>query len=224
VLGWGWTYFNLKTVTLTGNRSLPTGRLEQSVRAQLGRQWLGLGRNLITLDLGSLEHGLLDQYPEIRRAQISRSWPQTLKIKIEERQVTLGWRTGGVTYLLDTDGTIVNGLGEAAARLPVIEDSSNLPVKPGDRVVPARFVQFCSELVEQITNTTGLTSTELKVPDTTSELYVKVNRPYFIKFDTTRGASEQLQQLKVVLTELAKQPKKPAEYIDLRIAGKAYYK
>ena len=113
---------------------------------------------------------------------------------------------------------------EPGLTLPVVEESTNLPVKIGDRVVPASFIGFCSGLIETLPKKSGLQITGMRVPDTTSELYVVTNRGYYLKFDTTRSSSEQVGDLKIVLDTLARQKKTPAEYIDLRIAGKAYYK
>jgi cell division septal protein FtsQ len=136
----------------------------------------------------------------------------------------LGWNSGGVTYALDAGGKIIGLLSEVGSNVPVVTDSTNLPVKVGDTVAPARFVTFSTTLATNLPKETGIAISSLRVTDTTSELYVVTNKGYQLKLDTTRGVEEQLADLKQVLATLSTQKKTPAEYIDLRIANKAYWK
>jgi cell division septal protein FtsQ len=145
-------------------------------------------------------------------------------LEMTERQPLLAWKSGVQVFALDVEGVAVSYQSDVGLKLPVVEDSTNLPVKIGDRVVPARFVSFATGVIATMPKKTGLQITGLRIPDTTSELYVVTSRKFFIKFDTTREVDEQVGDLKAVLDTLSKQNKTPAEYIDLRIAGKAYYK
>lgn len=157
----------------------------------------------------------------LRDVSLGRQWPSTLLVKVTERQPSLNWQTGGQTYLLDNDGSII-GISDDATK-PTVVDTSNLPVKPGDRVAPARFVDFCLKMVEQV-SAMGLGVVSLRITDTTNEVQATINKGYAIKFDSTRDVTDQISDLRLVLDTLAKQQKKPTEYVDLRIQGKAYYR
>lgn len=105
--------------------------------------------------------------------------------------------------------------------MATVIDTANIPVKPGDRVAPSRFVRFVEDLSGQFNAKTGLAIDNFQVPESTSEVYAKTNKGYLIKLDTTRPAADQLADLALVLKNL--NGKIPSQYIDLRVAGRAYY-
>jgi cell division septal protein FtsQ len=183
----------------------------------------GLGqRNLLTLDSGQLESDLLRQDPLLRSVDVRRSWPHGLVVSSVPKQPSMGWETGDQRYVLDRDGTVI---GELAANspLPVVTDGSNLPVKIGSQVVAARFVTFATDLVGALAGQ-GIAVKHMDVKDTTFDLSVSTNKSFRLVFDTSRPVAGEIEDLKSILALLAVQHRAPAEYIDLRIAGKAYYK
>lgn len=222
LLIWGWwSIFLVKKVTVEGSSSYPASMVQEAAQGQLDKRWWW--RNLTTLDTRKLQDSLLKAQPQLESVDISRRWPSRLNLKVTEREPNLAWRSGEETYLLSSEGIIVARAGEVGSKLPVVEDSTNLPVELGDRVVPARFVAFTLELIRLLPKQ-GEQITNIKVPDTTSEVYVETKNGYYLKFDTTRQASGEVGDLAKVLALLKSQGKKPTEYIDLRIEGKAYYK
>ena len=217
-----WQLFHVNTVKIQGNTTLSTKQVTTMVQAELNKS---LGRqNLTSLDTVSLSKAILADNYQLKSADVVRAWPHGLVVHVSERQPSLIWKTGDRAYLLDADGSIISPISLTATKLPVITDSSNLPVKVGDKVVPPRFVSFCAQLVSTMSQATGVGITGLTVPDTTTEVYVTTNKGYVVKFDTTRTAEEGLAQMQRVLAALKTQNKNPAEYIDLRIENKAYYK
>jgi cell division septal protein FtsQ len=65
---------------------------------------------------------------------------------------------------------------------------------------------------------------QIFVSETTSELNVKLKDGYIIKFNTSDTADSQIKSLAATLALIKSQNKKPSEYIDLRVTGKAFYK
>ena len=84
-----------------------------------------LGQNLVSLVTAPLE-ARLRELPTVRDADISVTLPDTLIVRIEEREAILIWRVGARRYLVDIDGALFARLGEEgppdAAKLPVVED------------------------------------------------------------------------------------------------------
>lgn len=178
--------------------------------------------NLLTLDAGRLSRDLLKVDPSLSQAVITRRWPHGLSVAVAEKVASIGWQSAGQTYILDKDGVII-GPATSAGHLLVVQDDSNLPVAVGKRVATATFVTFCQDLSEQIPNT-GLQLTKLEIHDTTFDLYATTNKGYQLILDTQRPAGEEVQDLQATLKALAQQHKTPSSYIDLRVAGRAYYK
>jgi hypothetical protein len=105
----------------------------------------------------------------------------------------------------------------------VVQDDSNLPVRPARRVVGTRFVTFVTALAQALPGL-KLTSTKYEIKDTTYDLYVSTTAGYRLILDTGRAAGDQAGDIDTMLRFLVKQRKHPAEYIDLRVPGRAYYK
>ncbi|HSX41167.1 MAG TPA: FtsQ-type POTRA domain-containing protein [Candidatus Saccharimonadales bacterium] len=212
----------LKSISVSGNTALPKERVTALANDGLHKQIFG--RNTVLADTGTLANYLEQAEPALKDVAIERSLPGRLKIKVVERQPGLNWRTGDTTYLLDVDGTVIAPTKGIYSRLPVVIDASNVPVKPGKSAVSSAFVSFCNEFLNGLTTKTGLKAGESSVSQSTSELYVKTDKGFLLKVDTTRPAGEELGDLAAVMSELARSRKSPSEYIDLRVEHKAYYK
>ncbi|MBW3538556.1 FtsQ-type POTRA domain-containing protein [Candidatus Parcubacteria bacterium] len=216
-----WRFFYIRQIEVTGTSQLDPKAVEHLTRQQL-RQHIW-SRNLITLGLVPLESELLKQDQRLKTVTLQRRWPRGLVVAVTERRPALGWKSGDQLLALDASGTAIGPVA-AGQKLPVVVDRSRLPVKPGDRVVPVRFIAFCTTLLEQLPQRTGLELRGLEVPESTSELYAMTNKGYSIRFDTTRPVGEQVTDLVNVLAALSKLKKTPSQYIDLRVQHKAYYR
>jgi cell division septal protein FtsQ len=210
----------LRQLKVEGNRSVSTAQVVQLADTGLRHQWFG--RNTILIDGGALASYLEQADPAIAQVTVSRSSFHAVTIKIAERQPTINWKTGGVVYLLDANATVISPTTGSYASLPTVTDSSNLPVKAGDRVAPTQFVTFCADLARLLPGT-GYQVSAMTVPASTSELYVTTTTGLTLKFDTTRSAAGEINDLKAVQAELKAANKTPTQYIDLRIPNKAYY-
>lgn len=211
----------LKQVQVKGNHSLSTAHIDQLAHQGLSRQLFG--HNVALVDAGGLAAYLQKEEPGIKQVKIQRHLPHTLTITIVERLPALNWKTSGSVYLLDTNATVIGPTPPTYVSLPTVTDSSNLPVKVGERVAPTAFVSFCTSIA-QLVPTAGYTIQDMTVPETTSEVYVQTTQGVLLKFDTTRPAGEEIADLQAVKAQLAAAHKTPTQYIDLRIAHKAYYK
>lgn len=211
----------LTAIRVTGTHTLSSEHVNALARTGLNQQWFG--HNLLLVNGSALASYLQQADPSIKQATIHRTFFHRLSITVSERQPTLNWKTAGGVYLLDADATVIGPTMGDYAKLPVVTDSSNLPVKTGQRVAPTSFVTFCSQLVAQLP-AAGYQIGEMTVPTSTSEVYVRTTSNLLLKFDTTRLAGGEINDLKAVQSELAKAKKTPTQYIDLRIEHKAYYK
>jgi cell division septal protein FtsQ len=178
--------------------------------------------SLLTLDEDQLVSDLQQADPLVRSVEVRRKWFHTLRLSVVLKQPSMGWSSDNQFYLLDRDGTAI-GMLPAGSKLPVVKDGSNLPVKLGQRVTTSRFVDFTSDLAPALGGA-GYGVSGMEVKDTTLDLTVTTDKGYRLVFDTSRPVEEEIADLKAVARTLAAQKRTPAEYIDLRIAGKAYYK
>jgi cell division septal protein FtsQ len=210
-----WNIFSIHTVNVT--TSTEGDNVKSEVQAILDKSMFQ--DNLLTLNTDKLTSSLITADPQLKAVVIRRQWPHGIAVVVTEKQPALAWSTGNQSYLLDRDGTVIGTLPPGST-LPTVIDGSNLPVQKGQQVVTASFITFCNELLADLPQT-GLTATGLRVEDTTFDLYVQTNKGYQLIFDTTRPAADEVADLQTVEKTLA--GKVPTQYIDMRIAGKAYY-
>lgn len=216
-----WRSFVVSSVKVTGSQNYASSLVVGGTQAALKQHWWW--RNLVLINTAGLQKSLLASQPQLASASISRHWPHQIAIKVTERKPNLIWRTGGKDYLLSQDGIIVGEASQIRRKLPVVEDTTNLPVKLGAQVVPGSFVNFCLDLISVLPKQ-GLQVKAMQIPATIGEVDVVTNQNYLIKFDTTRTVGDEVGDLVKVLNLLKSQNKQPSQYIDLRINGSAYYK
>ncbi len=218
---WWWRTFSVQAISVAGTKFYPASTITKSVQGQLHSHWWW--RNLVLVDTSKLQKAVLLEQPQLANLAISRHWPHQLRLRVSERKPNLKWQTGGQIYLLSQEGIIVAPAQGVEIALPTVEDTTNLPVRLGDQAVSAHFVDFCLEAIRLLPGQ-GVQVSKLKIPVTTTEVDIYTAKGFYIKFDTTRSASGEVGDLGKVLNLLKSQNKQPAEYIDLRIDGAAYYK
>lgn len=219
VVGWGiGGMFALRDVRVSAPAR--AAEIEQATRKVIDGSWRQ--GNLITMDDRDLVSKLQQADPQLKTVVVRRMWPHGIGLTVTLKQPSLAWSTGNQKYVLDKDGTAI-GLLPAGSTLPVVVDGSNLPVQIGGRVASARFVSFASSVVPALA-AEGVTVTGLDIKETTLDLTAGTNKGYRIMLDTSRGIEEEMRDYRAVRDLLAAQKRTPAEYIDLRIPNKAYYR
>lgn len=201
-------------------KGIESEQIPNTVRAIMEEDWRQ--GSTLTLDADKLEGELLKAKPQLKSVEVGRDGLRSISITGTLKSPAVGWSSGGQSYLLDRDGTAIGPLLDRAG-MPVVIDGSNLPVKVGQRVASPRFVSFARGVPEGFSRL-GLTFKAMRVQETTYDLTAETARGYRVIYDTSRSLAQQNADLKVVLANLRSQGKTPVEYIDLRIAGKAYYR
>ena len=177
---------------------------------------------IVTLNQTKLAADLKSADPLVKSAVISVGWPNSVTVRITLKQPSLGWTTGNQSYLLDHDGTVIGALPTGQG-LSVVLDNSNLPVQLGQRVASMQFVEFTTQAATAMARL-KIAPTKLEIKDTTLDLYATTPAGYQLIFDTSRSVTDEVADLQTILATLADQKKIPTQYVDLRVAGRAYYK
>lgn len=196
-------------------------RVAELVGDEIGGAWWQ--RNILFLPAKGLEETLLSKYPDqFSQIKISRDWlSRAVIVNVSERNAQLRWQTAQGDYGVDSQGVITGELGRGeAADMPLVIDSTNLDVKPGQQVAPARFITFVIQTRNLLDSQTKLKFVKGRITETTNELVVDTSQKYYLRLDTTRPASEQIVSLKALLADGIK----PSSYVDLRLPHKAYYR
>ena len=96
------------------------GRYETKPGQVLGAMAVDQGTPMLALDLDQMRLRL-EQLPWVERASIERRWPDTLYVRIRERQAAALWQVGDGHILVDRKGALIEGVDVGRfAYLPVV--------------------------------------------------------------------------------------------------------
>ena len=204
----------------------PNNTLSQSLSKEVNNYLNSrlLAKNWLFLNQQDLKGYLQKTFTGQETITVSKKFPNHLSVITDEQKPGLVWKTGSRSYILSTSGRVIAEQQKTDnSALPQVIDSTNLPVEVGSRVAARDFVNFITK-VQDFMKSNKLSIEKIYVLDTTSEVYVKTQNGYDIKFSTNQNPDAATRALKATLDLLAQQNKKPALYIDLRVEGRAFYK
>lgn len=222
---------NVKVLPLAGvqNKTLLRNTLDYESAANKWLQGSVWNRNKITADINGLQDYMRRQFPELTDVRVTMPIvahrPLVYLQPAEPALILLG-RNGA--FLIDTNGKALltaatpEELDQPA--LPLVHDQSGLHLTKNQTILPTHQVSFIRTVVAQL-SLKQLTIAALTLPAGASELDVQLkDQPYIIKFNLqTKTPREQVGTYLATLAYLQKQNQTASKYVDVRLAGRAYY-
>jgi cell division septal protein FtsQ len=205
--------FAIKEVIVEGTNLLSKDQIARMIPTN---------QNILLLNTQDVSKKIAAKFPEVSDVQIFRGLPDAIKIVILEKKGSIVWQSGGLKYLISTQGEVARQIvGEEGANLPVVIDKRNLPLTEGQQIVSANFIVFVKNVYDHLTTETNLKPTNFEIDETTFDVTLYTDAGIYIKMNSLRSSDKQMEDLKRVLVD-----KRPDvhEYVDLRIDGWAYYK
>lgn len=189
-----------------------------------------LNKTKFTVSSDEVERRLMEAYPELdsvllRLPVLGRK--PTLVVSIRQPALVLATNTGG--------GVIVDSSGVAAAdikqlpssekqKLPVVIDESGVELKVGQRVLPSETINFILDAKAQI-DAKNLKISKMNLPVRVNELDIYIEGlNYYVKTDASTDSRTQLGSFFATKNYLDSNNISPAEYVDVRVEEKVFYK
>ncbi|ACL25719.1 MULTISPECIES: cell division protein FtsQ/DivIB [Chloroflexus] len=193
--------FRVQTVEVVGVEFLSPERIVNAVPLRGWPIWL--------IDEEQAVAPLL-RSPFVEHARLSLILPDRARIVIVERQPVIYWRSGGVDYLVDRQGFVIEPATVAPpADALVIVDSSNLPVEPQMQLDPDALA-LARELAWRLPNELGLRPAQIGW-DFGLGVFIRTEQDQMVVF----GRSERLTRKLMILAYLLNDGT-PFTYLDLR--------
>jgi len=189
-----------------------------------------LNGNKVTINTEAVAQKMRRQFPELAavtitlplvgRQPVVYMQPATPKLILTT--------TAGSSFVLDSTGRALLTGNQIAAlssmHLPVVNDQSGLEVDVQSTVLPGSTVDFITEVIAQL-KAKKLEITSLVLPAGTSEVHLKTTGAgYVTKFNLQGSAREEAGSFLATKQYLESQHKTPAEYIDVRVENRVYYR
>lgn len=206
-------FFVVREIIVEGNNQVTADAIINSIKSD---------QNIFRFNIKAAKSDIVKINPIINDVAIYRGIPNALKIVVLENKPTLVWVSGEDKYLVDNQGYVDKKITESDfSSLPQVVDEKKLSVKVGERIVSPSFILFLSKIDENFYSKTNIKLSRFEIKETTFDLYAHTDAGFFVKFDTTRSADKQLDDLKNIIVE---HRENIHEYIDVRINGWAYFK
>lgn len=187
-------------------------------------------RNKITVDTSHVKRELLKQFPEL--ATVSVTIPMLAHrpiVYVQPARPALILSSGAGAFLVDTSGKALLRAKKAEdlnqPGLPVVADQSGLKLSPNTQALASSQVSFIRIVIAQLA-ARQLTVAAITLPPAASQIDVQITgQPYLVKFNLhSNTPREQAGTFLATLEQLKKQNITPSQYVDVRVAGRAYYK
>ncbi len=188
-----------------------------------------LNRSKLLIDTDKITSDIKQKYPELGDVALILplvSRRPILHISPEKPALILSSQAGSL--VVAQNGRAILGTDEAPSsvknNIPVVQDDSGLEAEPGSYVLAEDSVEFITEIYAQLSRA-KMTPKSFIMPPTAGELHVRIDKQtYYIKFDLKGDGRKQAGTYLAVQGHLKSNGISPAQYVDVRVPGRAFYK
>ena len=207
---------------------------DTSTYARAAEEYLGKSvwnKNKLTINTGAASDDLRKKYPELGDVSITLPLVGHRPIYyLRANPPALVMQSVNGTYVLDSSGTALLAKDAAdervVANLPVITDQTGIHVVVGRQVISGAETAFIQTVVATLAAKQVTVSSMILPSGAVQQLDVRVaDKPYVIKFNMhdTTTVRQQVGTYLATASNLSGQQVVPAQYIDVRVPGRAYY-
>ena len=201
--------FRIERVVVVGSQLIPSAEIERTAAVA--------GLNIFWVREEEVGHRL-QAIAAVQSARARTVLPDRLEVRIVERTPVAVWQNGGMSYLVDAEGRVLQAT-ERAVSLPVIRDVGSEPLQAGSRVDRGALTTMF-QLQQLLPRVAGLTPREVEYGPDTGVTIVPDSGPR-VRFGEDDNLEWKVNALIAVRRELDRQGQRP-ELIDLRFRDRPY--
>lgn len=176
-----------------------------------------LGRQLYEVDPG-VAAASVEQLPLVKTARVEKVWPNRVVIALQERKPWGTWEIGGVHYLIDGDGTVLDVLDTSSG--PIVQELDAAPgLRPGEQV-DADAVHLAQALLVDLPSSTLQQLSHFEYSDERG-LGLITNTGLEVRLGDSQGLDYKLAVWQALN---AKVGAKNIHLLDLRSVDRPYYR
>lgn len=186
-----------------------------------------LDRTKLTFNETSVVMAMQKQFPEISSAWVQMPiFGQKPTIHLTVSAPAFVYNVSSASYILDNDGVVVDTQAKLTAikNLPTLIDQSPIKIVPGVKAVSSSSVSFINQVLAQAKKA-KIPVTNIVLPPVAQEMQLHTtDKPYYVKFYFGNDVNQQIGQWLAARHEFDTKGIAPAEYLDVRVPGKVFYK
>lgn len=217
---------NISTIALRYPQ--PGGSPQTAVYQQAIRQYFAkhpMERFGFSINRKQFVDDLQSAHPELISVDIDKDWyGGNVNFVLQFRRPLLVWETGGHHFYVDSQGTAFEYDHFGGKYVSVSDQSGISPSVSGGSVASNRFINFLGKMVGAVNAADKGQVTDIIIPASTREVDLKLQgRGYPIKTHTDRDPLQQAEDV-VNAIKWFDSKKITPQYVDVRVAEKAYFK
>ncbi len=185
-------------------------------------------KSKVSINTRPITAALQKQFPEVSTAVITLpllGHRPIVYISVSSPAFVLATTNGA--YYMSTDGrplVRVSDVANPISGLTTVSDATGISISVGQQALPTDTVAFISQVIEQLT-ASKIPIDQVSLPLEANELEVRVTgQPYRVRYNLLGDAKLQTGTFLAVKNRLQGSGEMPTEYIDVRVAERAYYK
>lgn len=184
-------------------------------------------RTKLTVDEKEISSSMQKQFPEIDSASVGLPiFGQKPILHLFVAAPSFYLVSNGHSYVIDSSGVAVSETRALSAlkNSPLVNDQSSFNIKTGSQVLSTNSVSFIRQVIAQC-RLSNIPISNFVLPQLAQKLDLHTkDKPYFVKFYLGGNATTQLGQFLAARHQLTSTHQEPSQYLDVRVAGKIYYK
>ncbi|MFA6047525.1 MAG: FtsQ-type POTRA domain-containing protein [Parcubacteria group bacterium] len=188
--------------------------------------------NLLLIKTSYYEKDLAEKFKKIDTVEVRRKFPSGLIVNIAEKKLKMIFCAREKCFILDNKGNAFEEIDENseeynASSLPVLKDTSNPEVSPGEQMLDPSYIAFSESVKNKLVQELDINlEREYSTPNRISgDLRVVTREGWSIFLNADVDAQKETDMLKAVLDEkIPRDQRGNLEYIDLRSDNKVFYK
>ena len=210
--------FQVENVNIRGGNKVAKEDIDFLVRENLESRFLFFPTKTILLaSLKNMREEILSSFPQIAKAEIKRSWPDTINVLITERKGMVNWCGNGKYFLADSEGIVFEEIDEPKTGLAVVANLSS--ALPGDRVIEPDDLNLILNIESQLQGDLKIAIKDFVV-SSEDKLTVNTQEGWQIYFNLQGDVSWQITKLRAVIEEkFPPENRGNLEYIELRFGN-----
>lgn len=218
--------FRITQIEISDNQELQADEVKNFVQSQLDRSRLLMfkNNNYFLVKINRLTKDLMTNF-NLDGAQVTKSFPHTIKIKLQEKISQFIWQRDDTLYLVSAKGVLNRQIEALDEKYLILQDFR--AIKPsGEQILNDNELNLINKIGDSwaANFSDDKSLTRMYLSDDLSQLNVQVKAGYVIKLDATKDINEQLNNLKKVLAENIITDPNSVEYIDLRFGDRIFFK
>lgn len=229
-------FLAVSNIEIEGVEFIGKDDIAGEIKDELNGKWCSFvpGNNLVVISRKQLERAVESEFRRIKTVKVSKFFPDTLEVKVEERKALLIWCGNDKCYVLDSEGrpfqeADFDSKEVKENNMVVLADTSGEEVRWGQRILSSEYMQFAVALNDALGNNLPVEidkSIFFTTPSRAAEeIAVKTKEGWNIIFSSTVHLDDSMRALQLILKkELPAGTRSFLEYIDLRADNKVYYK